>query len=528
MPVYGVIDVGSNAIKLKVARCEAPGRVETLLDEREPVRMGAGVFRGKPISRETVRAAADAISRFRKLFESQNVEQFRAVATSAMREAPNRHSVIEEIRERCGIELEVISGSEEARLIQVGTSLDVNATRGNVLFIDIGGGSCELSVRENGELKELCSLALGAVRLTENFIRSDPISPDDHRKLKDYIYSELRNNVGSMARRSYELAIGTAGTINAICESILAQREVYASSTPSAVRYAAVSSLHRRLREMKLEARKDLPAMSGNRADIIVAGAAVLKYVLKMFRLPSIRPSKRGLRDGVLLDLLLRHARDRKLEREFHRSRREGLVHFGDRFAVPRAHTEHVTKLALDLFDQLAELHKLGDEERGLLEASGLLHEVGRAVNYGSMHKHSYYIIKNAELTGFTQDEIGIIANIARYHRRNEPSTKHENFSALSPRQRIVVRWLSGILRVADGLDRHHDARVRAVKARVDSRVITLDLDNEYESELEIWSSRRKSRVLAEVSERKLEYREKHAPEKKVHQDSGTAALKSA
>ncbi|HRJ78128.1 MAG: Exopolyphosphatase [Planctomycetes bacterium] len=526
MPVYGVIDVGSNAIKLKVARCEAPATIETLCDEREAVRLGVGVFRGKPISRETVRAAAAVLTRFEKLFESHGVKQYRAVATSAMREAPNRHSVIEEIRERTGISLEVISGSEEARLIQVGTSLDVNAAQGSVLFIDVGGGSCEISVREGGDLKDLCSLALGAVRLTENFVSSDPISSDDHRKLKDYIYSELRNNVGMMARRSYELAIGTAGTINAICESIVAQRELYPSSTASAVRYASVSSFHRRLRQMKLEDRKELPGMASNRADIIVAGAAVLKYIMKTFHLEAIRPSKRGLRDGVLLDLLLRHTRDTRLEREFHRARRDALVRFGDRFAVPRAHTDHVTHLALRLFDQLPSLHKLGEHERGLLEAAGLLHEVGRAVNYGSMHKHSYYIIRNAELTGFTQDEIAMIANVARYHRRSDPSMKHENYAALSPRQRSVVRWLAGILRVADGLDRHHDARVRDLHVRVTPKSILLDLDNEYEAELEIWSSQRKAGLLEEVAERVVEYREKAAPERKVHTQPPSTAVK--
>lgn len=526
MPIYGVIDMGSNAIKVKIARCEAPGLIETLCDEREPVRVGAGVFRGKPISRECVQAIIEVLSRFKKLFESHRVVRHRAVATSAMREAPNRHSVTQEILDRTGIQLEVISGSEEARLIQVGTSLDVNATQGSVLFIDIGGGSCELSVRENGELKELCSLALGAVRLTENFVSTDPISAAEHRKLKDYIYSELRNNIGSLARRSYELAIGTAGTINAICESILEQREKYASSTPSAVRYTAISDFHRRMRELKLDDRKALPGLSSNRADIIVAGAAVLKYVLKSFRLTSIRPSKRGLRDGVLLDLLLRNSQDTRLEREFHRVRRDGLVHFGDRFNVPRAHTNHVTKLALSLFDQLSELHRFGEAERGLLEAAGLLHEVGRAVNYGSMHKHSYYIIKNAELTGFTQDEIAVVANIARYHRRSEPSVRHENFSTLSPRQRAIVRWLAGILRVADGLDRHHDARVRDLKARVTPKSITLDLDNEYEAELEIWSSQRKAKLLSEIAERRIDYHEKTAPERKVHTNPPSAALR--
>lgn len=526
MPIYGVIDMGSNAIKLKVARCEPPGLIETLCDEREPVRVGAGVFRGKPISRETIHGIVSALSRFKKLFEGHKVERFRAVATSAMREAPNRHYVINEVQERTGINLEVISGSEEARLIQVGTSLDVQAAPGAVLFIDIGGGSCELSVRENGDLKDLCSLALGAVRLTENFVSSDPISPEEHRKLKDYIYSELRNNAGSLLRRSYELAIGTAGTINSLCECILEQRDRYPSSTPSSVRYTAISDLQRRLREMTLGERKELPALSSNRADIIVAGASVLKYILKTFRLPAIRPSKRGLRDGVLLDLLLRNAQDRRLEREFSRARREALLHFGSRFNVPRAHTNHVTKLALSLFDQLRDLHNLGDAERSLLEAAGLLHEVGRAVSYGAMHKHSYYIIKNAELTGFTQDEIAVIANVARYHRRSEPSVRHENFATLSPRQRIIVKWLAGILRVADGLDRHHDARVRDVRVRVSSRAIMIELDNEFEAELEIWSSKRKATLLAEISERRVEYREKSAPERKVHTNPPSAALR--
>ncbi|MCC6575462.1 MAG: Ppx/GppA family phosphatase [Planctomycetes bacterium] len=527
MPIYGVIDVGSNAIKLKIARCEPPNQIEILCDEREPVRMGSGVFRGKAIHKEVIDAAANALKRFRKLFSSHKVEMFRAVATSAMREAPNRIAVQAELAERSGIELEIISGSEEARLIQIGTSLDVGHVTGSVLFVDIGGGSCELSVRERGQLKELCSLALGAVRLTENFIHGDPVSGDDHRKLKDFIYSELRQNIVPLLNRNYELAVGTAGTINAICESILSRRNQYPNSTPNAVSYSDISQFHRRLRESTQDERMRLPGLSSNRADIIVAGAAVLKYVLKTLRLRSLRPSRRGLRDGVLVDLLSRFAHDRSLQLELHKSRMNSLMQFGDRFGVHREHSDHVTRLALSLFDQLRNVHRLTDGDRALLEAAGLLHEVGRAVNYGSMHKHSYYIIRNAELTGFTQDEIEVIANVARYHRRSEPSRRHENFRHLTQAQRHSVQWLAALLRVADGLDRHHDARVRGVKTSLRGGVLRLELDNEYEAELEIWSSRRKSHSLAELLGRKIEYREKKAPEKILGKDGAPLATAS-
>lgn len=506
MPVFGAIDVGSNAIKFKIARCEPPSRVETLCEEREPIRLGAGVFRGRPIPRETIAAAAEAFARFRQLFALHRVERFRAVATSAMREAPNGDAVLAEIAERTGFALEVISGSEEARLIQLGTSLDVSTSTGTVLFIDIGGGSCELSVRDDGAMRELVSLPLGAVRLTENFVSTDPISGDEHRRLKDVIYSEIRENARRMAKRNYELAVGTAGTVNAICESILASRDLYPESTPSAVRYADISAFHRRLRAMTLDERRALPEITGNRADILVAGAAVFKYVLKTFKPAAVRASRRGLKDGLLLDLLARHAHDAALETEFHRARLDALVEFGERFQFDRAHAQNVARLALRLFDALRALHGLGDAERALLEAAALLHAVGRSVNTVAMQKHSYYIIKNAELTGFTQDEIAVIANVARYHRRGEPSARHENFAPLGAAEREVVRWLAAMLRVADGLDRHGDGRVRDVGVAVGAGAIALALDVAADADLEVWASQRKAGLLETLAGRPVEY----------------------
>ncbi len=518
MPVYGVIDVGSNAIKFKIARCDPPAHVETLCEEREPVRLGAGVFRGEPIPRATIDVTVEAFLRFRKLFELHGVEEARAVATSAMREAPNGEAVLAELAERTGVTLEVISGSEEARLIQLGTSLDLGGGAGGgaaggasgaaaatVLFVDIGGGSCELSVREGDEARELVSLPLGAVRLTETFVSTDPISNGEHRRLKDLIYSEIRENTSRMAKRSFDLAVGTAGTINAICESILAQRDLYPESTPTAIRYADISAFHRRLRGMTLDERRALPEITGNRADILIAGAAVLKYVLKTFRPAVVRASRHGLKDGVLLDLLARRTHGGPLESEFHRERLGALVRFGERFQFDRPHAEHVAQLAMRLFDQLRGAHGLGDEERNLLEAAAIVHAVGRAVNVAAMHKHSYYIIKNAELTGFTQDEIAVIANVARYHRRGEPNPRHENFAPLAAAQREVVRWLAAILRVADGLDRHADGRVRDVAAR-DGDALTLTLDADRDADLAVWSSQRKAGLLERMIGKPVEY----------------------
>lgn len=508
MPVYGAIDVGSNAIKFKIARCEPPAEVETVCEEREPVRLGAGVFRGEPIARAAIDATAAAFARFRDLFAHHGVERTRAVATSALREAPNGEAVLAELAERTGIDLEVVSGSEEARLIQLGTSLDLGTAGGRVLFIEVGGGSCELSVREGGEMRDLLSLPLGAVRLTENFVTTDPISPTEHRRLKDAIYSEIRENAGRLARRPFDLAVGTAGTIRAIADSILAQRDLYPESAPGAIRYADLSAFHRRLRTMTLAERRALPAITGNRADILVAGAAVLKYALKTFRQAAVRASRRGLRDGLLLDLLARHAHDRALETGLRRERLAALLRFGERFQVDGAHARNVANLALRLFDQLAGLHRLAPGDRDLLEAAALLHGVGRSVSYVAMHRHSYYIIRNAELTGFTQDEIALIANVARYHRRGEPSPRHENFAPLSAEERNTVRWLAAILRVADGLDRHGDGRVRdvAVSLRDGEIGLALAASGATDLDLEVWASGRKAGLLGEMVGRRIVY----------------------
>jgi len=507
MPICAAIDLGSNALRLKVASWTRDHENQTLCAERIEVRLGVGAFsETAEIDEPTVLALIEAMRHFRALMDGHGVEMFRAVATSAMREASNRDDIIARVLEATGIAIEVISGSEEARLIQLGAQLENPPTDQPVFYIDIGGGSMEVSVGTAGVLQALHSYRLGAVRLTEMFVRSDPISEGETRRLRAYVGDELAQHADIF--RAYSgratLAIGTGGTIGALVEAGLAQSKKPDSGASIELTRAELDRLIRELRERDSLSRQRLPGINASRADIILAGALALREVMKMLGIDRIRPSSRNLRDGMLMDLIERTSDEADLADRLTARRRGFARVMAERFNVRQPHADHVARMALELFKALLAEHKLGHEERDMLEAAALLHECGMAISFSGFHKHSQYIIDNAELLGFTREEIRMISLIARYHRKAEPSNGHYGYGPLNDAQKEVVMWLSGILRVADALDRQQGQHVRALRFLPGEEKCAIEVDASGEVSLELWSAARKGGLLERMLKRKI------------------------
>ena len=493
--VLAVVDLGSNAVRLQIAQLASSGPALVLAEDRAAVRLGEQVFRTGRLAVPAISRTAEALERFAKLAERAGAARIRAVATSAVREASNRAALIRAIRERTRIGLEVISGAEEARLVCLGV-LQGEPVSEQSLLLDIGGGSTEI-VRARGEEPESAwSLQLGSVRLTEFFVKNDPVTRKEAKLIDEAVEDALLQVDPLLAGRNRRI-IGAAGTTGAVADLArrFAGREM-AASVP--VSYDQVRRVLERLRDSTARDRRKW-GVDEQRSDIIYAGTAICEGVMRRLRVDELAITQRGLRDGLMADLVRRTVRRRGAHLHQESTVLEGLRAFGRRCAYREEHAEQVAELSLSLFDQLHGLHHSGEEERALLHAAAMLHDVGTFISYNRHHKHSYYLLYHADLPGYTDRERELIATIARYHRRSSPKESHEEFQRLTPKERQVVRHLAAILRVADGLDRGHRRHVRSVTAKQRGKAVHIAVMAEKGSDLEVWSARQKADLLEEV-----------------------------
>lgn len=490
-----MVDLGSNATRLQIAQVSG-GRLTVLAEDRAAVRLGEQVFRTGRLSAAAIARTALALERFAKLAERAGARHVRAVATSAVREASNRAALVRTVRNHAGISLEVISGAEEARLVCLGV-LQGEPRSERSLILDIGGGSTEIISARGEEPEEAWSLQLGSVRLTEFFVQNDPIARKEARLIDEAVQDAL-GQIDPLLIGKHRRIIGAAGTTGAVAQ--LARRFSGRDAAGSApVSYAEVREVLRKLASSTLKQRRKW-GVDEQRSDIIYAGSAICEGVMRKLRVDELAVTSRGLRDGLMVDLLRRTARPRGAHLHQESVVLDGLRAFGRRCAYREEHAEQVAQLSLSLFDQLRDLHRLGEEERALLHAAAMLHDVGAFVSYNRHHKHSYYLLYHADLPGYTDRERELIATIARYHRRSTPKERHEEFFRLSPEERIVVKRLAAIVRVADGLDRGHQRHVRSVQAKRRGKAVVLDVLAEEGSDLEIWSAKQKADLLEEVA----------------------------
>jgi exopolyphosphatase/guanosine-5'-triphosphate,3'-diphosphate pyrophosphatase len=486
--VLGAIDVGTNAVRLELVRVQPDGSLESLHQERDPVRPGEGLFQTGVIKREVADRLLSTLRRYAALSQRFGAK-VRAVATSAVREAKNRDEIVRRARVEAGLTLEVVSGKEEARLICMGV-LHGKPPLARSLCVDIGGGSTEIAFAYGEHPKDLWSLSLGAVRLTELF---GPIGKLDRKELKlmrRYVGEVLRKSLPERIPHAPRTALGSSGTIGAVVAFAAAEGTGHATARQ-------ISRAVEELAEMSPEKRRK--RFDSRRADIVVAGAVILEAVASRLNLDAVIAVSSGLREGVLYDLLRRRTTDYD-----DHSLADAAVAFGRRFGFDEVHGRQVARIALTLFDDLASLHMLPAAARPLLEMAALLHDVGNAVNYQKHHRHTYYLIQQADIAGLPDRERELVGRIARYHRRSAPDLDHPGMEGLTPSEARTVRKCATLLRVADSLDASHHQPVSRLSAGVKGRTVAVRLKVRAPVDLELWDAGHEEALFRQVFGHKL------------------------
>lgn len=471
--VLAAIDVGTNSFHLVVARMLSNGRFEIMASEKEMVRLGSGSGDMKHLSDEAMDRGVAALHRFRRVADISGA-RVRAVATSAVREAENQDRFIERARTEAGVDVDVISGTEEARLIHLGVLQALQVFNERMLLIDIGGGSTEVLVATGPDIEWSRSHKLGAIRLTDRFFPGGRTSVRRAERCRRFLESFLVNTALDLRDHPFEVAVGSSGTIQnlAVMAAHLRGDRSPKSINSASFSRAELTKITQLLLDQPTTAeRLALPGIEARRADILPAGALLLDTLCELLHIEQLTVSGYALREGVLLDVARNSERHRHLDPLHHLSdlRRAGVEHLLEISDPAVDHAHRSAELALQLFAQTTAQHRLPEDYAELLEAGALLANVGRTIAHDAHHKHSYYVIRNSDqLSGFTTHEIELIAQVARYHRKSSPKASHAEFAALTTQDQQAVRVMAGLLRLAIGFDRGHEGAVDRVECRFD------------------------------------------------------------
>jgi len=486
------IDIGTNSIHMIVVQIRPDLSFEVIDREKEMVRLGAGGLDGRALTPEAMHAALQVLAKFRRLAESHRVEDIVAVATSATREAENGGDFLRTVTDQTGIRPQVISGTEEARLIHTAAVYGVGNPRDVAVVVDIGGGSVEVTRGDSASVELGRSFKLGVIRLTERFVKSDPLEPRDERKLVRFIDDQIGKYLGQIARNGFARVIGTSGTILSLGAVALAEEGQL--GVPLRNRRISAKQLHRlrkNLAALSLEKRLRVPGLEPRRTDLVVAGAILIDEILRRLGADDLTLCDLSLREGLVLDYVSRHRQQIAHADRYPDIRRRSVIELAERCNYWPAHAHQVARLATSLFDQTRVIHGLTDREREWLEYAAILHDVGVHISYERHHRHSYYLISNGDLRGFEPDEIEIMALVARYHRQATPKRGHEGFGDLKRKKRRAVRTLAAILRLAESLDRSHAQSVAAIELHDRGDDDLLQVRTAGDAELELWAAQR-------------------------------------
>jgi exopolyphosphatase / guanosine-5'-triphosphate,3'-diphosphate pyrophosphatase len=493
------IDIGSNSIRQIVADVAPQGAIRIVDEMKAAPRLGAGLGETGELREPAMRAAIEALDRMATLARQLGAKRIEAVATSAVRDAANGALFLAQVKRKAGLAVRVLDGDDEARLSYLSALAHFDLGAGRAAVMDIGGGSIELSLSADGLLERLVSLPFGAIRLTERYL-ADGAKRKLVRALRKGVREEMRRRLPVRDWRGAKL-IGSGGTFTNLAGMFLARRGLDTARTVHGTRVPRVELEHilDALQDMSPAERLSTPGLNPARADIIIAGLAVAAEVMARLEAPEISVSAFGIREGLLLET----ARVVPSVADPGEARQRSVRQFAERSHYEEPHARHVQSLALQLFDALGE--RLGCEpgDRQILGDAALLHDVGYHINYDGHHKHSYHLIRHAELLGMTPEEQIAVANIARYHRGAAPKRAHRNFGALDKQMRRQIRRLSAILRVADGFDRGHVGAVERVKVRWLDRAIRITAvaaPRAHALRLELWGASRKSALLSRLA----------------------------
>ena len=489
--VVGFVDLGTNAIRLLVVRMNPNFSYTIVSQEKEVIRLGEQEFKDHILKPEAMERAIFVCRKFLELAKTYGATEMIAVGTSAIREAKNQTEFLQKLYNQTGLKVNVISGEEEARLICLGVSSGIDIGEEKVVFVDLGGGSTEICIGNQFDCFYAASLKLGAIRLTSQFIGEGwtrPIDFNIYLQMKKYAASKMRTTKGKVQEHGVRLAWGSSGTAINLAEiaNKLFKKNGNGGLTLSRKNLKKLAPV---LCSLSLEERKKLAAINPDRADILIAGSAILEAIMEELGLEEIKISHRELRDGLLVDYLSNFEGFRELQKTPMRNR--SVLHLGRSCNFDEKHSEAVASLALQLFDSAKQigLHHLGENERELLKYSSTLHDVGDFLSFNNHHLHSHYIISNAELLGFDPQEIQIMANIARFHRKKLPSKKAMKATGMEDKIKECVAILSTFLRFAEKLDRSHSGLIKNVEfIKEDKDRILLEFYSDSDCSFEEWS----------------------------------------
>jgi exopolyphosphatase/guanosine-5'-triphosphate,3'-diphosphate pyrophosphatase len=526
------IDIGSNSIHMVIVRAVEGQHIEIIDREKEFVRLGAGL-QDHRLSKEATERAILTLRRFSQMAQANRVELIITTATAAVREANNADKFIDRVRKEVGLEVQLLPGVEEARLIGLAVAEITDFNRRQALILDIGGGSTEFIITNGYEPKLLMSVKLGAVRLTERFITTDPPSQQERENLISSIRADLTHAVYEIKQLGFDFIIGTSGTILNMTETIL-QSEAAENDDESEfeafspiITLEQIKKLNRKLAGMNISERRLVPGLEEKRADIIIAGGLLLETILNELDAKELSQCDWSLREGTIIDHLrkqkavqlnlsetaplLAAADGRLLEQGnlFGATdvRTRSVLSVARHFEYDAPHSHFVADLAAKLFDETQSLHKLADTERKLLQYASLLHDIGYRVAHNEHHRHSLYLIKNSEMPGFTANEIAMIGAIVRYHRGPMPKKpknkrgkrEHEDYYSLKRADRSKVLRLAAILQIADGLDRSHSQKIKSLHCELTDQVLKIMVRCDSDCDLEIWSAERKASWFSDI-----------------------------
>jgi exopolyphosphatase / guanosine-5'-triphosphate,3'-diphosphate pyrophosphatase len=515
MPTFAAVDIGSNSCRLKIASVHLH-RLKTLHEDREVTRLGQSVFQTGVISPEAMAATIRALKRFHKAVQLHVVDKIRVVATSAMRDARNAAAFTEWVKATTGWNVEVISGLEEGRLIHLGVVTHEVGARGKCLLIDLGGGSCEVTMSDGGRLKTMVTMPLGAVRLQEEFLRTDPPAKEDVARLKQFIDRELRRAEKKLGTPRVGLVIATSGTAAALAEASGHVRKGRAAKKTLAKKRlervgamtadtADVRKLADRLAKMNNAQREAVPGIGPRRSEIIVGGSLVYASLLERMGLKGFRYSPLGLRDGVLAQMLaevdLRTSVHQKIENE----RWAGVLEVCERYGIEQRRVEPVRQHVVELFDSLARVHELPEEYKLWLEAAAMMQDVGKFMNHQGHYRHTQYIIANSEIFGFSPEQRLIVSALARYMGKSRPEPMDRPMRWIPVEEHAHVTRAVVLLRLAVALNQDRASAVLQMRTHVYPKRVLLELvPGRGGAELEAWSLRKEAPYFREVFRREL------------------------
>ncbi len=501
MPAFAAVDIGANSVRLKIAR-RVRNKLEVIHEDREVVRLGESVFSTGLLAPPAMAHTVKVLRRFRKAVQEHGDVLVRVTATSALRDARNSQAFIDWVHMRTGWKVEVISGVEEARLIHLGVISNLKLRASPLLLMDLGGGSCELTLSEQAQILETNSLPVGAVRLTQHFLHHDPPRKYELERLHSVIGEELERVARRIRAAQPKIVIATSGTAAALAT---AAHTVTPGSRGNAVSAGTVRKLASMLAEMSTAGRNRLAGIGTRRAEIIVAGAAVFDEILQRCSLGGFRYSPLGLRDGLLAQMLADYTRHSRPTEQLESERWHSLLAAGKQFHIDLDQARHVRLLTLQLYDALRRLHGLPPEYQEWLSAAAMLHEAGAYINRTGWHRHAHYIIANSEILGYTPAQRRIIAALARYLGRMLPSAGDKVLRALDSQDQDCVPKAVALLRLARSLNQGRRRVVSGVKTRVRDGRVVLELKTRGGADLEIWALKRERAYFRAVFGRDLQ-----------------------